>query len=243
MPTPLLFFESLDSTLLEAERQAACGARGPLVICAGAQTGGRARHGRRWTSPPGNLYWTMLIDDPADRPRDAALAFAAGLATIDAVAACGMPRGRLRLKWPNDVILDGRKVAGLLVQASVIGATARIVVGIGINVAASPPDALFPATSLTEAGLVISSLDHLRDALTAAFLARREEWHRSGLGPLRDAAAACLHGVGDPVRVALDRDRTQIIAGINEGLDPAGALQLRTPDGARHTIMAGDILA
>ena len=229
--------------MLEAERQAAAGARGPLVICAREQTGGQARHGRRWASPPGNLYWTMLLDDPADHPRDAGLAFAAGLAAIDAVVRCGAPRDRLRLKWPNDVILDGRKLAGLLVQASLTGGSARIVVGIGINVAFSPPDALFPAISLAEAGLPLPSLGQLRDALTEAFLARRAVWHRAGFAPLRDAVSRCLHGVGDTVHVALDRDRTQVVTGINEGLDPGGALRIRTPDGARRMIMAGDVLA
>ena len=185
----------------------------------------------------------MLIDDPADRPRDAALAFAAGLSIIDAVALCGAPRSRLQLKWPNDVILDGRKLAGLLVQASLTGGNPCVIVGIGVNVASSPQDAVFPATSLAEAGLAIPSLEHLRNTLTDTFLTRRDEWHRSGLGPLRDAAADCLHGVGDPIRVALNRDRTEIITGINEGLDPAGALQLRTADGARRTIIAGDVLA
>lgn len=243
MPIALLSFDSIDSTMLEAERQAESGARGPLVICATEQTGGQARHGRRWTSPPGNLYWTMLIDDPADRPRDAALAFAAGLAVLDAVAQCGVPRRRLQLKWPNDVILDGRKLAGLLVQASLTGSDGYIIVGIGINVAFSPPDAVSPATSLAEAGLPLPSLDHLRDTLTASFLARRGEWHRAGLQPLRDAVALCLHGIGAPISVALDRDRTQVITGINEGLDPAGALQLRTPDGICRTIVAGDVLA
>ena len=228
--------------MLEAERQAARGVRGPLVVCAGEQTGGQARHGRRWTSPPGNLYWTMLIDDPADRPRDAALAFAAGLSILDALAQCGVPHRRLQLKWPNDVILDGRKLAGLLVQASLTGGIARVIVGIGINVAFSPPDALFPAICLADAGLPIPSLDHLRDTLTATFLARRDEWHRAGLGPLRDAVDRCLHGVGAPIRVALDRDRTQVITGINEGLDPTGALRLRTPDGICRSIVAGDVL-
>ena len=182
MPIPLLSFVSIDSTMLEAERQAVNGVRGPLVICAGEQTGGQARHGRRWTSPPGNLYWTMLIDDPADRPRDAALAFAAGLSILDALVHCGVSPSRLQLKWPNDVILDGRKLAGLLVQASLTADMARVIVGIGINVAFSPSDALFPAISLAEAGLPIPSIDHLRDTLTATFLTRRDEWHRAGLG-------------------------------------------------------------
>ncbi len=228
--------------MLEAARQAAAGRRGPLVICAGAQTGGVGRHGRNWSSPPGNLYWTALLDDSADIPRDAGLAFAAGLAIIDALAAIGVPPGRLRLKWPNDVLLDGRKLAGLLVEASVSGARARTIVGIGINVATSPPDAAFPATALADAGPP-PALDTVRDALITAFFRRRSQWHRSGLAALRDEVADRLHGLGAPATVALDRDRTKLLHGINEGLAPSGALRLRTADGTLHTLLAGDVLA
>lgn len=228
--------------MLEAARQAAAGQRGPLVICARTQTGGVGRHGRNWSSPPGNLYWTVLLDDPADIPRDAGLAFAAGLAILDALAALGILPDRLRLKWPNDVLLDGRKIAGLLVEASLTGAQARIIVGIGINVATSPADAAYPATSLADAG-PLPALDTMRDALTDAFLRRRSQWHRTGLGPLRDEAADRLHGVGASATVALDRDRTDLLHGINEGLAPSGALRLRTADGALHTLLAGDVLA
>lgn len=227
----------------EAARQAAAGRRGPFVVCADAQTGGVGRHGRRWSSPPGNLYWTILLDDPADLPRDAGLAFAAGLAIVDALASTGIPRDRLRLKWPNDILLDGRKLAGLLVEASVTGTHAQIIVGIGINLASSPPDAAYPATSLAETALPAPPRDTIRDALTTAFLDRRAQWHRTGLPALRDEAAACLHGVGAPVTIALDRDRTELLHGINEGLAPSGALNLRTADGTRHTLLAGDVLA
>ena len=240
--TPVLSLDTVDSTMLEAARQAAAGRRGPLVVCARAQTGGVGRHGRRWSSPPGSLYWTMLLDDPAALPRDAGLGFAAGLAIIDTVTGVGIGRNRLRLKWPNDILLDGHKLAGLLVEASMTGSQVRTIVGIGINVASCPPDAAFPATCLAEEGAA-ADLEMLRDALTGAVLRRRAQWHRSGLAPLRDEAAACLHGVGAAVTVALDRDRTDLLEGINEGLTPSGALRVRTPDGVLHTLLAGDVLA
>lgn len=223
----------------EAARQADAGRRGPFVVCARAQTGGVGRHGRIWSSPPGNLYWTILLDDPADLPRDAGLAFATALAIIDALVATGTPRDRLRLKWPNDILLDGRKLAGLLVEASLSGSEAQIIVGVGINIAIAPPDAVFPATALAEP----VPAEILRDVLTETFLHRRAQWHRTGLAPLRDEAAACLHGLGGTVTIALDRDRTDLLNGINEGLAPSGALHLRTPDGTRHTLLAGDVLA
>ena len=240
---PTLLLDTVDSTLLEAERQAVAGRTGPLVICALAQTGGIGRHGRRWSSPPGNLYWTILLDAVADRPRDAGLAFAAGLAVRDALIALQVPAARLTLKWPNDILLDGRKLAGVLAQSSLTGTLAHTIVGIGINRATCPPDAAFPATSFATAGLPVPELAVLRDAVTAAFLARRAQWHRDGLPPLRDAVAACLHGLAAACTIARDRDRADTLTGINEGLDPTGALRLRTADGVLHAIIAGDVLS
>ena len=240
---PVLLLDSVDSTLLEAERQAGAGRTGPLVICAREQTGGVGRHGRVWASPPGNLYWTMLLDTVADRPRDAGLAFAAGLAVRDALIGLGVPADRLRLKWPNDVLLDGAKLAGVLARSSQIGAASHTVVGIGINVATAPETAVFPATALAATHLAVPPLATLRDALTTAFLARRATWHRDGLAPLGDAVAACLHGVGTPTRIARDRDRRDVLTGINEGLDRTGALLIRTRDGVQHVVIAGDVLA
>lgn len=243
MLIPTLMLDTVDSTLLEAERQAAAGHTGPLVICALSQTGGIGRHGRRWSSPPGNLYWTILLDAAADRPRDAGLAFAAGLAVRDALIALGVPAPRLTLKWPNDILLDDRKLAGILAQSVLTGTRAHTIVGIGLNRVTCPPDTAFPATSFAIAGLPVPDLAALRDAVTAAFLARRAQWHRDGLPPLRDAVAACLYGIGAPCKIARDRDRTDTLTGINEGLDPSGALRLRTADGIEHTIIAGDVLS
>ena len=240
---PVLQLDSVDSTLLEAERQASAGRTGPLVICAREQTGGLGRHGRVWASPPGNLYWTMLLDTAADRPRDAGLAFAAGLAVRDALIGLDVPADRLQLKWPNDVLLDGAKLAGVLARSSQTGAACHTVVGIGINVATAPETAAFPAIALATTDLAVPPLAILRVALTTAFLARRAQWHRDGLAPLRDTVAACLFGVGTTTRIARDRDRRDLLIGTNEGLDQTGALLLRTPDGVQHVVIAGDILA
>ena len=239
-----LAFDAVDSTMLEAARQADAGVRGPLLIWARAQTGGRGRHGRVWSSPPGNLYWTMLLHAEAGRPRDAGLSFASGLAVIDALTAQGVAPARLALKWPNDALLDGRKVAGLLVQAEIVaGSATRLVVGIGLNVATFPPEATFPATSLAASGLASIGLEALRDSLTHCFMARFAHWQANGIPGLRADLARRLHGVGGPIRIALDRDRQAVVEGTNEGIDARGALLLRTPDGTLRTIVAGDVLA
>ena len=230
------------STNDEAMARLRAGEPGDFVVTAREQSNGRGRQGRAWTSPPGNLYMSLALRDPAPAALAPQLGFVAGVALAKALRAQLDGDVRTQLKWPNDVLLDGRKIAGLLVEASLTGAQARIIVGIGINVATSPADAAYPATSLADAG-PLPALDTMRDALTDAFLRRRSQWHRTGLGPLRDEAADRLHGVGAPATVALDRDRTDLLHGINEGLAPSGALRLRTADGAVHTLLAGDVLA
>src|SRR3954447_24380256 len=134
----LLEFDEVDSTMLEAERQAEAGTPTPLLIWARSQTGGVGRHGRRWSSPPGNLYWTILLRHAPEWPQDFGLTFAAGLSVLDMLEALGVDPQRLRIKWPNDCLLDGRKVAGILTVATLMPGVAaarggHVSVGIGVN--------------------------------------------------------------------------------------------------------------
>ena len=179
-------------------------------------------------------------------PRDFGLTFAAGLAVSDALEAVGVRRSRLRLKWPNDCLLDGRKVAGVLIRASFVpGATAssgHVVVGIGINLVSAPEDSFFPASSLTAAGFRDVGLVNVRDALTGAFMARLARWEEVGLPGLQEELGERLHGVGEIVRVALDRDRTIVEEGVSLGIDQHGALRLRHADGTQRIVPAGDVL-
>src|SRR4029077_5586580 len=129
----LIACQTLGSTNAEALARARAGAGGPLWITARTQTAGRGRRGRTGVSDPGNLYATLLLTDPAPPERAAQLSFVAALATHDAIAACAPALiRRLALKWPNDILLDGAKVAGILIEAE--GARPLLVaVGIGIN--------------------------------------------------------------------------------------------------------------
>jgi BirA family biotin operon repressor/biotin-[acetyl-CoA-carboxylase] ligase len=239
----MLAFDEIDSTMLEADRQAAAGSETPLLIWAKSQTGGEGRHGRRWASPPGNLYWTMLLRRGSAWPKDAGLTFAAGLAVADGLERVGADRGRIRLKWPNDCLLDGRKIAGVLIRADhFAGGGGHVAVGIGVNLVSAPPDAFFPASSLAAAGLGDVGVSEMRDQLTEAFLSRLAEWERTGLPGMREELEARLHGVGEGVRVALDRDRTLIEEGVSLGLDRHGGLRLRRADGSETAIAAGDVL-
>lgn len=238
-------FDEIDSTMLEADRLVAAGVRGPIVIWARSQTGGQGRHGRAWSSPPGNLYWTILLTKSDTWPRDHGLSFAAGLSVCDALEATGIAGPRIHLKWPNDCLLDGRKVSGVLARSSGAAGPVQVsstIVGIGINVASFPEDAFYPATSLASAGVEGVSIPALRDLLTQSFLTRLESWEHGGYASLRANVERRLHGLGLPSRIAMDRERNVLVEGTSEGLDASGALKLRLGNGVLRSINAGDVL-
>src|SRR5882672_7612875 len=141
----LIACDTVGSTNAEALRCARAGETGPLWITARAQSAGRGRRGRAWVSEPGNLYATLLLTDPAPPARAAQLSFVAALAVHDAIAQLAPSLApRLALKWPNDVLCDGRKAAGILIEAE--GAHPLIVaVGIGVNCRHHPEVTEHPA--------------------------------------------------------------------------------------------------
>jgi BirA family biotin operon repressor/biotin-[acetyl-CoA-carboxylase] ligase len=231
--------DRIDSTNAEAARRAAAGEAGPLWLLARDQTGGRGRRGRAWQSPPGSFAGSLLYRPPGT-PAEAALrSFAAALAVRDALVSLGVPGGRLALKWPNDVLLDGRKLAGILLESPQPG---TLVVGIGVNLAeappagavepgATPPVGLRPAT-----GLAVSPAAFL-DALAPAFAAREAALATLGFEPTRRSWLAHAARLGAPVTARLSEGP---VAGIFETLDASGALVLGTPVG-RRLISAADI--
>lgn len=236
-PLRLLSFASIDSTNEEIRRRAKSGAPEGTAVVAETQTAGRGRRGRTWISPPGNLYCSLLLR-PQCAPMDAAnLSFAAALAVAEALLPL-LPEGiDLRFKWPNDVLLTGKKVAGILIESEIEGgALAFAVVGAGINVANFPPDTEFPATSLAAVGcrttvreVMETYFDHLR------FWYGR--WRSEGFAPLRDAWLARAAGIGQVIDVRMANER---LRGKFSELDDSGALILETDAGVR-AITAGDV--
>lgn len=234
----LVAFDTVDSTNDLARSLAAEGAPEGTVVWARAQTAGRGRRGRGWHSPPGNLFLSILLR-PHVPPGDAAqLSFAAALAVHDAATAV-LPGGvRVDLKWPNDVLVEGSKVSGILLETAdgEDGGHPALVVGIGVNVAAPPPDPAYPATCLADHGATVDP------ATVLAAVARGVErwygrWREAGFGPLRAAWLERARGVGGPVTVRLP---DASLDGVFVDLDPSGALILDAA-GGRRTIGAGDV--
>jgi BirA family transcriptional regulator, biotin operon repressor / biotin---[acetyl-CoA-carboxylase] ligase len=233
---------TVGSTNAEALVRARGGDLGPLWITAQRQTAGRGRRGRTWVSEPGNLYATLLLTDPAPVERAAELSFVAALAVHDAITelAPGLA-GRLALKWPNDVLVDGAKVAGILLESEgEAGRPLAVAVGIGVNCTHHPDGTPYPAIDLASVGAPIAP-EHLFAALSCTMVERLTQWDRArGFAAIRADWLARAAGVGEAIRVALgDRE----LEGRFEALDSAGHLVLRLGDGSVTAITAGDVFS
>jgi BirA family biotin operon repressor/biotin-[acetyl-CoA-carboxylase] ligase len=231
--------QATDSTNAEALRRVRQGEAGPLWITADMQTAGRGRGGNAWVSEPGNLYATLLLREPAPPTVAPQLAFVAGLAVHDAVAACAPNLGPLlQLKWPNDLLCNGGKLAGLLIEAENTPAFA-VAIGVGINCVSHPDNAAFPATDLRAEGAPVAA-NTLFAALAQTMRARLTQWARGdGFASIRADWLERAAGLGEPIKVRLP-DRQ--LAGCFSGVDEAGRLLLETA-GKIETITAGEVFA
>jgi BirA family biotin operon repressor/biotin-[acetyl-CoA-carboxylase] ligase len=228
----LVALPSVGSTNDEATRLADGGAAEGTVVWAREQTGGRGRRGRHWASPVGNLYSSTIVRPGCSTARASELAFVAALAVADVV-----PPGRdVRLKWPNDVLVDGGKVAGILLESAVGqgGQVDHVVMGIGINVGFAPQLSEMRYRGAALGGTVVAALEKL----THAIAARLTEWRRDGFETVRAAWLAKAGPLGLEVDVKLG---DELVQGRFAGLDREGALLLDTPAGPRK-IVSGELL-
>ena len=218
--------------------RAEAGTRGPLWIAAKRQTAGRGRRGRSWLGLEGNLFTTGLYTLQAEPGRAAELSFVAALAGAAVCDHVLKDIHRTKLKWPNDVMVDGRKVSGILLESGVAsGGGLWLAVGIGINLAAAPDDVERPATSLAHSDQAITPEDALK-ILIESFEKYRLRWLRDGFGPIRDAWLSRAYGLGERCEARLTGET---VTGTFADLGPDGALRLDLDGGGRRYISAGDV--
>lgn len=255
LPSPyrLVELDCVDSTNAEAKRLAADGAPDFTsdftpdftIVWAKRQTAGRGRRGREWVSDEGNLYFSILLRLPYPMEIMTQLSFVAANAVADAVQVAA-PRGSfVNVKWPNDVLLEGKKIAGILLEGDPnlkTGTFNWLVLGIGVNVATHPAveEDAYPATSLAAQGATDEALDvaALLDTLAKRFLAGLATWRNLGFGPIRRHWLARAKGLGGPVTVRLPNET---IDGVFGALDENGALILHLDGQPNRTITAGDV--
>ena len=232
-------YDEIDSTNAEARRRAEAGEAGPVWITALRQTAGRGRRGRAWDSPTGNLAATLLFVTAMPAADAAQVSFVAALAVADLAEACLGP-GVGRLKWPNDLMIHGRKASGILVESGARpDGKLWLAVGIGVNLATYPTEVERPACAFAE--FMTAPPPKPRDALeilARSFETWHQIWQREGFAPIGAAWTRVAHGLGEPCVARLPN---QTYRGIAEGLDPDGALRLKLDDGAVLRITAGDV--
>ncbi|WP_262268914.1 MULTISPECIES: biotin--[acetyl-CoA-carboxylase] ligase [Microvirga] len=242
----LLSLEATNSTNDDALQAARAGDPGQLWITAREQLAGRGRHGRQWSSPPGNLYASLLLIDPCDLRSAPQLGFVAGLAlheAVEAVSRIGAPR--LALKWPNDLLLDGAKVSGLLLEGHRLqpDGPLAIVIGFGVNVAFAPSGTPYPAAALQHVRPGLTR-EEVFTTLSSAFARTFSAWRSSSRGHGSDPFGAIRRlwmeraaGLGRQVTLRLPSGEK---TGVFDGLDSSGRLQLKSNAGM-ELIDAGDL--
>jgi BirA family biotin operon repressor/biotin-[acetyl-CoA-carboxylase] ligase len=233
--------ERIDSTNLELKRRAVAGAADGLVVTAREQSAGRGRQGRTWISPPGNLYFSLLLRPDAPPAVVPQFTFVAALAVADAVAQILGSNAAVRCKWPNDVLVRGRKVAGILLESAIAGSSRVewLIVGIGVNLLSHPPDAevIYPASDLASEGTPIPQPAAVLARCLEAFDRWRRLWQGQGFTPVREAWRDRAYGLGRPVTIRLEEET---VTGVFVDLDESGAMRLATDHGNR-LITAGDV--
>lgn len=232
------WLEETGSTNADARERALAGERGPLWLAARRQTAGRGRRDRVWQGLPGNLFATGLYVLDCKPARAAEFSFMAALAVAQVCdVALGDP-GRTRLKWPNDVLVDGRKVAGILLESGQAPEGGLwLAIGVGLNLAAAPAGLEQAVTSLAEAGGAIdreSALHHLVGAAER----ERARWTQYGFATIREGWLRRAHGLGEPCIVRLARET---LYGRFADLAADGALRLELDNGQYRSISAGEV--
>jgi BirA family transcriptional regulator, biotin operon repressor / biotin---[acetyl-CoA-carboxylase] ligase len=227
-------YDSIGSTNDEAMRLARAGAAHGTVVCAREQTAGRGRRARRWHSPAGNLHASILLRTDLPPGRIPQLSFVAALAVADAADAFLPGDARAELKWPNDVLVRGAKLAGILIES----ADATAILGIGMNIAHAPPDAPYPVTTLAASGAETLEPGAFLSVLLQAFGHRFSNLRDHGFATVRTDWLARAHPTGSRLRLTLG-DRS--IEGRFADLAHDGALVLETAEGLERFV-AGELL-
>lgn len=234
----LLTYDEVDSTNEEAKRLAIGGASHGAVIWSKRQTNGKGRQGRQWVSAEGNLFVSFLLSPPCDVARAPQLSFVAVLAALEALEPLLPPGNKLECKWPNDLILNDRKVGGILLESFESEGKRWVVLGVGINVDSAPhANVRFPATSLHDAGVEIVSAKIVLSRLIHHFIERYNEWNYKGFTSVRARWMKHAWGIKKKLIVSLPDKQVQ---GIGKGIDREGALIL-TVRGRDVTVHAGDV--
>lgn len=240
----LLLRDAVTSTNDVAKHLAREGAAHGTVVAARRQEAGRGRRGRSWSSPEGNVYASVVLRPEVPADPAAQLSFVAAVAMAQTLGDLLPDTVPVRCKWPNDVLIDGAKVSGILLETETgsAGGVDWMVLGVGVNVLRHPEppagDTGYPVTSLAARGAMATDPRNVLGAFVDTFRTWYDRWRVQGFAPVRASWLAVAYGIGGPVTVRLDR---ATLHGRFAGLDADGALLLERDGAATRRITAGDV--
>ena len=236
----LITFEKVDSTNNEAKRRAEMGAVSGTIVHASEQTHGRGRRGRQWYSPRGNLYFSLILRLPCSTADALGISFVSATAMCDALAGIVSPMTEVKVKWPNDILINRRKVSGFLLESSadINGDLRWLIVGVGVNVISFPEETEYPATSLQYEGVIGASPADVLNAFVHHFKRWIDIWENDGFSSIRTAWLNRAIGIGKTVKV---RVSGKVFEGKFLDIADDGSLLVEQETGERLIIMTGDV--
>lgn len=238
----LQIMDMVDSSNEEAKRLALAGSPDGMVVWTKSQLEGRGRYEREWVSPEGNLYLSILLRPDYDILVGSQLSFIMALAVGDAISCFLAPEKSVQYKWPNDVLIDGKKVAGILLESASKANNQKIdwmIAGIGINVLVSPTKLDQPVTSIAqESSGDTVSVEKVLDRFMHNVALWRTAWEQRGFSNIRKEWLSKAYGLGKEISVMF---RGEKIHGIFKDMDEEGLLVLELPNGEEQRISSGEV--
>ena len=239
----LLSYDLLDSTNEEAKRLGGGGGAHGAVIWAKRQTHGRGRLGRSWVSAEGNLFVSILLNPQVPLETCAQLSFVAAVAVAETLEAIVPNPETISCKWPNDILCDGKKLGGILLESFITTGHSEmprqwIAVGVGINIDSAPEHVMFPATCMRDAGVELISAKIVLSRFIHHFIHSYDLWVSKGFKPIEKLWTERAYHLGKPIEVIVGETQHE---GEYQGIDAEGRLLLRDRKGKVTGIVAGDV--
>jgi len=237
-PLNLVELETIGSTNDHAKKLARNAYPSGVVVWAHDQSEGRGRQGNSWVSIPGNLFMSMIVRPRMNAVQVGQMSLLTGVAVANVLESFVPAANSVRLKWPNDVFINGKKAAGILIETESQGQLRLpwAVIGIGVNITGAPEN----ATSLHDIGVKNYEAGHVLEFLSQELQLLVKRWEEKGFAPIREAWLARAYKLGQTITARLPKET---LTGIFEGLDETGALLLTSTDGRRQTINTGEVFA
>ena len=237
----LLIFDEIDSTNSEGLRLAQICRAGNFVVWARSQTKGRGRESKAWESERGNLFLSILLNENIPTTRQPQFSFITALAAYDLIYALTRQSGtsfKIQLKWPNDILVDNKKISGILLESLSFNDNASLVIGIGVNVKTSPSNISQTSTSLADEGVDHIELEKVINHFMLNFEKYRSMWQQSGFIEIRKLWLKRAAKLNETITIDNGREK---ITGIFKDIDFSGGIRIRTADGKIHSLSAGQI--